>query len=105
MAMTFDQQLTEVTCANCKMTFYLTPEFVSKMQDTHQLFYCPMGHSNFYPQKTEKELLKEKITILTSCLERETERIQQVRKDLNREKLSKIAYKAHFKRLRNTKSK
>jgi len=87
-------------CAHCKMQMFLTAEFVRQMRETHEGFYCPMGHNNFFPGKSEKEKLAEQLDQSRRELERERNMISSLRDEVQREKYSKAAYHAHFTRLK-----
>lgn len=55
---TYTGTLTVIQCAYCHMDFGVTPAFEKKRRDDHKTFYCPTGHSNFYPQNSETERLR-----------------------------------------------
>lgn len=44
-----------VNCANCGIEFCLPQAVEDKRREDHKTFYCPNGHSNYYPAATEKE--------------------------------------------------
>ena len=48
-----------VECSNCGVSFGLTEEFQSRRRRDRKSFYCPNGHSQWYPGKSEKQLLQE----------------------------------------------
>ena len=50
-----------VDCANCGLTFGVSAEFIRKRRDDHVGFWCPNGHSNYYPQQNETERLREQL--------------------------------------------
>ena len=56
---TFVGTLRIVTCARagCGVAFALTQEFAERRDEDHASFYCPNGHSQYYPQKTDLELV------------------------------------------------
>lgn len=68
--------LTIIECANCHMDFGVTPRFAKDRRDDHATFYCPRGHHNFYPQKSDEEKLRDE-------LEREQRRLVNVRARLD----------------------
>ena len=44
-----------VNCAGCGIEFCLPNAVEADRREDHKPFYCPNGHSNYYPQETEKE--------------------------------------------------
>jgi hypothetical protein len=55
--------LEKVTCVNegCGIEFYLTTGFARSRKNDHNIFYCPNGHSQYYPQKSDKEIIEDKL--------------------------------------------
>lgn len=49
-------------CANCGLPFGITKEYMSCRRDDHGGFYCPNGHVNYYPQASEAEVLRKKLS-------------------------------------------
>lgn len=52
-------QFEVVFCATCHVSFAITHDLNNRLRDCHNTFYCPMGHTNFFPAKTEREILQE----------------------------------------------
>lgn len=50
-----------ITCANCGVKYGIESEFRKRKRQTHDEFYCPNGHSNYYPQETEAERLRKEL--------------------------------------------
>lgn len=46
-----------ISCARegCYAVITLHPNDERRLRDTHETFYCPAGHTNFFPGKTETE--------------------------------------------------
>ena len=49
-------------CIACNVTYALTVEFNRKKREDHTNFYCPKGHPQRYPEKSDKEKLEEKLS-------------------------------------------
>lgn len=47
----------KVSCAKsgCANVMCLTDEVEARLRETHESFYCPMGHNNYFPAKTRAE--------------------------------------------------
>ena len=54
-ALSFDTE----TCITCGVVFTLPSELVVQRRRDHTNFYCPNGHSQFYPGKSDVELARE----------------------------------------------
>lgn len=54
-------KLTRVDCASCGLTFAVSEQFIQQRRDDHVGFRCPNGHSNYYPDKSEAEILREQL--------------------------------------------
>ncbi len=48
-------ELQEHSCSKCKISFWITVKHDKELQRCHNSFYCPNGHSQFYPGKTDAE--------------------------------------------------
>jgi hypothetical protein len=86
---------------NCGVHFAVPKQFQDKRRKDHKTFYCPNGHPQYYPHKSDLEILKDRNSELAyqvsnlriergQIIEREKKVIQ-----------SRAAYKAHFTRLKN----
>lgn len=51
--------LTTLNCAECGMLYAITTEFEKQRLLDRTSFYCPAGHGQWFPGKTETELRKE----------------------------------------------
>lgn len=54
-----DIELHQCNCANCHVAFWMSLAMVKQLRECHNEFYCPNGHSNYYPAKTDAEKYKE----------------------------------------------
>lgn len=53
--------LESICCASCAMEFAAPARFIADRRSDHKNFYCPAGHSNWYPGKSEKEQLQQQL--------------------------------------------
>jgi hypothetical protein len=44
-----------VGCAECGIEFCVPEGHHRRLRRTHETFYCPSGHSNYYPAETDDE--------------------------------------------------
>lgn len=58
---TYTATLTIVHCATCSMPFGVSKHFEQERRSDHKSFYCPAGHSQHWPQETDKEKLRRQL--------------------------------------------
>jgi hypothetical protein len=51
-------QLEALSCANCGVLFAAPEHMLDKRRDNHETFYCPSGHSNYFPDESQAEKYK-----------------------------------------------
>lgn len=44
-----------INCAECGIDFCMPTAHHQRLRESHETFYCPNGHRNHYPGKTDKE--------------------------------------------------
>ena len=64
------------TCASCGIGFYVPKSWQQKRREDHAQFWCPNGHSNFYPQETEAERLERELNRAKQRLAEKDDTIQ-----------------------------
>lgn len=47
----------QLTCSTCYVQFSVSDEHERKLRQCHNTFYCPSGHSIWFPGETDKALL------------------------------------------------
>lgn len=53
------QTYTVLHCSECSVAFGLTNQFIATRRRDRKNFYCPNGHSQWYPGKTAEQEAKE----------------------------------------------
>jgi hypothetical protein len=82
VALAYTLQLESCECAACGTVFGMNPHLERQLRQSHATFYCPAGHSNYFPGESEaervKRLLKEEEARHARTLAREnTERMEK----------------------------
>ena len=54
----YTTELTVLACGDCGVPFGMSDDFVAERQKSHATFYCPNGHSRYYPAENEAERYK-----------------------------------------------
>ncbi len=49
----------EQSCIRCGVRFSMPTELDNQLRNCHNTFYCPNGHKQYYPGKSETEKLEE----------------------------------------------
>jgi hypothetical protein len=84
-----------ILCADCGIPFAITKDLQDKLLECHNSFYCPKGHGQNYPQKSDKEILQSKLNQANKSLEyfrqEEKKRLDEVIKKLEKRKLQRKA--------------
>lgn len=86
--------VTVIECGDCGALFGITNDFITQRQQDHKTFYCPNGHSRYYPQENEEERLKRLLNNAES-------NVAHVREALAREKSSHAATKGKLTKTLN----
>lgn len=86
------EMFTEV-CISCGIPFAIPKNYKDRLKVTHDTFYCPNGHSQFYPAETEAEKLKKEVVKKDGELAQLTSAKIQIENQLDKanEKLNKVA--------------
>lgn len=50
-----------VVCCNCGMSFAVPDVVLRERKRDHKLFYCPAGHSQYFPGESDIEKLKKEL--------------------------------------------
>jgi hypothetical protein len=90
---TYTGELTVVECANCEIAFAVPVRFEENRREDHQTFYCPRGHYNYYPHKTDKEKLRQQLAAAQGRVVHERDQREAVEKSLR-------ATKGHLTRVK-----
>jgi len=83
------QRMVTVTCchAKCGICFAMPETFNEELRKNHESFFCPKGHSQSYPGKSDEEILRDKLKDAEWRLaeeKRSHDRTRGVREELRR---------------------
>jgi len=53
--------LVTIECAKCGITFAMPSVYERARRNDHDTFYCPSGHGNHFPGKSEEEKLRDRL--------------------------------------------
>ncbi len=59
--------------------------------NTHQQFYCPAGHSQYYPQKSDAEKLRDEVARLQTNIEHKEATVSHLREQNSKLERSRAA--------------
>ena len=61
ITLSWEITLVQEICPNCGVTFGMPSDYQQQRQKDHGTFYCPNGHSQYYPADNEVERLKKRL--------------------------------------------
>ena len=67
-------------CPTCGIIYGVPDTFVSDRQKHHAYFYCPMGHSRYFPQDNEEERLRKQLLTEQAKTRELKESLEQLQK-------------------------
>lgn len=88
-------------CPSCGIIYYLHQDYEIRMRETKRTFYCPNGHSIWYPAKTEAEELQEQVQNLRNSLQHEMECCERITAEAEHLRHSRNGMKGKLKQLHN----
>jgi len=65
-----NQNLCTVTCYKCAVLFAMPVAWDTEFRKTHQEFYCPAGHRQYYSGESTEEKLRREVANLQTTIER-----------------------------------
>ena len=74
-----DVPMRVIQCANCHLPFAIPSRFEEDRRSDHKEFYCPKGHVQFFPGKSDEEKLKEKLKSKDQQLEAKLKELAEAR--------------------------
>lgn len=91
-----ETNLEVIQCANCAMSFAVPPRFLKERRNDHKTFYCPHGHDNYYPQKSDEEKLREELANEKRWHSLADERARRAAQDAEHYKQQRNGYKGQL---------
>lgn len=86
-------QMAEVVCCECGIPFMITAELQWRLKESHNAFFCPRGHRQYYGSKTEIEMERERNAALRRELDEARIELARVKRTLPRAKPKRKARK------------
>lgn len=71
---------TVIHCGECGVPFALNDAFIGERRKDHKTWYCPNGHSRYYPEKNDTEVAKAEVAQLERQLASKDEVLRSERK-------------------------
>lgn len=96
--------LTQLTCAACGVLFGLEAGHEQQLRKSHEMFYCPNGHSQWFAGETEVErrarVAEARAKSLESSVEWERNRADRNAREVNIQTHRARALKGHVTRIK-----
>jgi hypothetical protein len=96
-----DVTIVGLQCANCSMPFGISQHFMKERRDDHKSFSCPNGHSNFYPGKSDLEVVQAERDAARELAQRERRRRELATQEAEHQKRRVAAAKGRITRMKN----
>jgi hypothetical protein len=61
VALKVDTDFSESVCSTCGIVYYVPHNWQRRRREDHETFYCPNGHTQYYPGKSGVEKLREEL--------------------------------------------
>lgn len=96
----FTGTLETTVCCTCGMTYGVPEGFRERRKRDHETFYCPAGHPNYFPQKSDLQLAREERDRARAEAEQQkAEAERQARRAVSAEQSRRVT-KGHLTRIR-----
>lgn len=86
--MNMNIDLVVVECASCNIAFGVPSGFHKSRRNDHKEFYCPNGHHNYYPQKSDVEKLRYELNMTKMKLSSKEAFLTSARESIHRQELA-----------------
>jgi C4-dicarboxylate-specific signal transduction histidine kinase len=83
-------------CNTCGVSYAVTDAYEQRRRNDHNTFYCPNGHSQYYPQKNEAEKQRERADRLARQVEAREADIRLEQRRLENERRAHSATKGQL---------
>lgn len=60
------------SCITCGVRFAVPSAFIEKRREDHKTFYCPNGHTMYYPHENKEEILSRELEKAEYCCKIQT---------------------------------
>ena len=92
-------KLHQITCANksCRVSFWITDDHYDRLRECHNTFYCPNGHSLYYPGKTKEEKRIEHLNDVVSKISKNRDFYERLAKERYEEIKQLTRSRAYYK--------
>jgi len=90
-----------IQCCHCGMTFGMPTVVYRERRRDHDWFYCPAGHRQYFPGKSDLEKMEERLAQKERIIASERRRADNNFERMERKERSRRAHKAHHTRLKN----
>lgn len=95
------ESYTRSACSSCGVIFYMPASYVQKRQEDHATFWCPNGHNQYYPGKTDAEKYEELYKKEQACCKVKSDKLRAVSDEAEHLTHSVNGYKGKVKQLQN----
>jgi hypothetical protein len=92
--------ITIISCSSCGVPIALGQHHESSLRRNHKTFYCPNGHNQYFPAKSDVEKERERAELAEQRVARANTRAIQAQQEAENARRSAAAYKGQVTKLR-----
>lgn len=89
-----------IECGKCGVQFGISSNLHRTLTETRQGFYCPNGHSRYYPEDTEKNKLKREVKHLKNRVIVAGEQMEAAERDARTSEKRAAAHKGQVTKIK-----
>lgn len=90
-------KMVEICCAKCGISFAMPSDVKQQYAASQTSFYCPRGHSQYYPGESEKEKYERQLDQVESELNFQKRKATQLAHQVRAQKAAKTKLKNRIK--------
>ncbi|KKL99200.1 hypothetical protein LCGC14_1816730, partial [marine sediment metagenome] len=96
MTIKIETEFAVIACITCGIEFAVSVGYQERLMGNHRTFYCPNGHSHYYPQKNKEEQLRDELAQAEEAtyLEREARHKAEKKLDGALDRITKLKKRA-----------
>lgn len=79
-------EMVVISCVSCKGVFAIPAAVDGRLRDTHESFFCPLGHSQCYPALTDLDRANREVKRLKGIVQDQGKVLAEQRKALAKSK-------------------
>ncbi|MGD0077066.1 MAG: hypothetical protein ABSB91_00410 [Sedimentisphaerales bacterium] len=97
--------MAQETCIECGIVFAMPDVLHAEFRRSHKSFFCPNGHRQYYPGKSDLEIANERIAQLETIVKAKSEAMKRRQENILALERQRAALRAVITRFKNQRRK